>query len=337
MNKPVALLSTSLSEAELLWLGTAADAESFDPRVARIKLYDKLPRDFDPDSIDRRFYQDSKLTLLGLRRVAPHSPIFSDMEKTISSIRDKLFSNPGIAEIDVAQIAETSGLTVEKVQAVVIQLQSLGNFHSGFNTDFRGWPQTLFLAGPSAYDDYVRYETLDTLLERSFNRQAPSPYTASNITMGPALFTESFLLGATSTTTIKPGTAFVIMAMDPEKYELVDTLTAIKEACRAFNITAYRADEIEHQGVITSRILDEIRSCEYLIADLSYERPNVYYEIGFAHAINKKPILYRKFGTKLHFDLLVHNVPEYKHTTQLRELLLSRLENITGRGPSATS
>jgi hypothetical protein len=36
-------------------------------------------------------------------------------------------------------------------------------------------------------------------------------------------------------------------------------------------------------------------------------------------------------GTRLHFDLSVHNVPEYKNITELRSLLTRRLEAMTGK------
>jgi len=130
---------------------------------------------------------------------------------------------------------------------------------------------------------------------------------------------------------IKKDTAFVLMAMDPNIYEIVDVYHTIKDVCASFGIKAYRADEIEHQDRITDLILSEIQLCEFLIADLSYERPNVYYEIGYAHALDKRPILYRKAGTRLHFDLSVHNVPEYKNVTELKDLLNKRFEAILGR------
>jgi protein tyrosine phosphatase (PTP) superfamily phosphohydrolase (DUF442 family) len=134
-----------------------------------------------------------------------------------------------------------------------------------------------------------------------------------------------------NTAKYKKNTAFIMMSMDNDQPGLDDIKDAIKEVFLKFDIKAVRADDIEHEDVISKKVLNEIRTSEFLFADLTGARPNVYYEVGFAHALGRRVILYREKGSGLHFDLADYNCPEYENLRELKEKLTKRLEAVTGK------
>ena len=155
--------------------------------------------------------------------------------------------------------------------------------------------------------------------------------------LSPALATETWHANPQATAEYEPDTAFVMMQIDSDKPELEDIYNTIKECFAQFGIEAVRADDIEHEDVITSKITERIKVSEFLIADLTGARPSVYYEIGYAHALARKVIMYRSEATALHFDLAAYNCPEYSNLTNLRGQLMRRLEQVTNRKPTSGS
>ena len=92
------------------------------------------------------------------------------------------------------------------------------------------------------------------------------------------------------TFTIEKNYAFIAMSMRQEDPRLDDVLDAIKDAAGRCGIRAERIDEPESNERITDRILESIRKAEYVVADLSDARPNVFYEAGYAQGIGKTQI-----------------------------------------------
>jgi hypothetical protein len=127
---------------------------------------------------------------------------------------------------------------------------------------------------------------------------------------------------------ITRGYAFVAMPMDKNNHALVDVLEAIKAGASECGIIAERIDDDERSERITDRVLESIRKAEFVIVDLTLERPNVFWEAGYAHGIGKIPIYIARDGTDIHFDVHDYPVIKFRNMKELREGLVRRLQSI---------
>ncbi|UCE75325.1 MAG: hypothetical protein JSV56_06395 [Methanomassiliicoccales archaeon] len=126
---------------------------------------------------------------------------------------------------------------------------------------------------------------------------------------------------------------FILMPM-AEDPELEKTYQIIKDECKKADINAIRIDEIHSSAKVDEKVLEHIDDSEYLIVDLTNERPNVYYELGYAHGHGKKfenIILLARKGTPLHFDIRNMSTIFYKDHKHLRKELNKRLKAIKTR------
>lgn len=122
---------------------------------------------------------------------------------------------------------------------------------------------------------------------------------------------------------------FVIMSLRGE--EVQEVYASIKDECSKIALNAIRVDENIGSGFIIKEIITLIEKAEFIICDLTHERPNVYYELGYAHGVGNQPLnilLIAKEGTILHFDIAPLRVQYYRSTEHLRSIVANNLKEM---------
>jgi len=115
----------------------------------------------------------------------------------------------------------------------------------------------------------------------------------------------------------------------------------IRPVLRGFHIKALRVDRVEHNEDIDDQIFDLIDKSQMCIADLTYARPSVYYEAGYAFG-SGKPVIYlsrrdhfhprqddHHGNFRVHFDLQMKNIIDWTEPNEtFKKRLRSRIKHI---------
>lgn len=77
----------------------------------------------------------------------------------------------------------------------------------------------------------------------------------------------------------------------------------IKPVVEQFGYKAVRANDIKQSGMITSQIIEQLIEAPLVIADLTSNNPNVFYELAVRHIVQKPYLQMIKTGQSIPFDI----------------------------------
>ena len=103
--------------------------------------------------------------------------------------------------------------------------------------------------------------------------------------------------------------AFVLMPFAAEFDEIYNLFIA--DSLTDAGYTVQRADDFLHQRNILQDVVAGIAGADLIVADLTGANPNVYYELGIAHALQRRVVLLTQSIESLPFDLRSYRVISY--------------------------
>ncbi len=121
---------------------------------------------------------------------------------------------------------------------------------------------------------------------------------------------------------------FVLTPFNVESDMLYNT---IREVCGQAKLIAKRSDDEFVENDIMQHIVKNIVSSRIVIANLNYRNPNVFYELGIAHALNKPTILLAERNSDVPFDLQNQYIVLYKNQQELEMRLFDAILKIMSK------
>ena len=113
----------------------------------------------------------------------------------------------------------------------------------------------------------------------------------------------------------------LIFVLTPFHDDLRDEFETVAQVGQEIGFTVNRGDEKATQGDIFPQLLRMIVSARVVIANISGRNPNVFYELGIAHALDKPVILLAHSKTEVPFDIRSKRIVFYQSNEELRERL----------------
>jgi nucleoside 2-deoxyribosyltransferase len=120
----------------------------------------------------------------------------------------------------------------------------------------------------------------------------------------------------------------LVFVLTPFHADERNTYETIKDVCNNVSLRCERGDETFITTDILPHVLKLIFRARVVIVNLNGRNPNVFYELGIAHALGKPTILLSKSFNELPFDLKSKRIIIYNDFNELKIELYKTLTHI---------
>lgn len=240
---------------------------NIDDKIVK-KMIDKASQEKEEDNI-------------ALNKIETMNNAESIIHKAENTIKG-LPANSGRQKVERA-IAELGlAMDSENVEQIRDKTNELSNSLNSFD-----------LLTSSFFDNFIKNVS-------KAEKKRDAPKTEGNISMEKKYKDVGRIFGG-SNFTLDPNLCFVLMPFAEELKPIYED--HIAKIIKSKSMTPQRADEIYSVNLITWDIWEKINRSRIIIADLTNKNPNVFYELGLAHAISKEVIIISQRIEDVPFDL----------------------------------
>jgi len=332
-----------VSKYDKLWLievyKTIVENRRPSYRNLRAKLYKDLPKEFDPDKIDRRLvqYRGEEIKLLGVHEVSPETEIIKKSNQVILAIKKLLIENPLKEIIEASEISLLTEITLNEVSLILRLISPYGKFNDGAVTNQKfqfGYSSINAKYDNTIFDQYLYFTDIRDLMNKHFvdSFNEPKFYNRTALSSENSRSDTEVKLNPifkSKIDRVDTRLCFVLMPFNEswsdEIYEL------IKTTIESIGFQCLRADDLNGQIVIED-IWIKINQAGFIIADVTNRNPNVMYEVGIAHTVGRPTLLLTQNTKEIPFDFTHLRHIEYKNTVsgakELTKKLTEAIKNI---------
>jgi len=111
---------------------------------------------------------------------------------------------------------------------------------------------------------------------------------------------------------------FVLMPFDDQSKAIY--YNVLKPVIESFGYSVSKADEDLRTGIVIEQIRESIKNAALVVADVSGKNPNVFYELGYAHGVEKNVLIITNDKNDVPFDISHVRYFEYSYDPNFENL-----------------